>query len=193
MGFFFCSKKCNEQKKKYNNPNPTILLRASFLPGWLHLRSPELHRPSLRVLAVAVCFPVRAGSGRSGRVLRGARSHSGRERSEQSRTLPAPRCTADGGSYCWWLSTPEGLPPHLTHSPPPAPGKGETRETEQRQRRGPGGGSRCWKRRAGGGPVGAASPFCRRAQPVTRGPRGWRTGAYPRPPRSEISTHPVTL
>ncbi|XP_029792664.1 E3 ubiquitin-protein ligase TRIM13 isoform X1 [Suricata suricatta] len=60
-------------------------------------------------------------------------------------------CTADGGN-CWWrLSTPEGLPPHLTHSPPPTPGKGETRETKQRRRPGPGGGSRSWKRRAGGG------------------------------------------
>lgn len=28
LGFFFCSQKCNEQKKKYNNPNPTIVSRV---------------------------------------------------------------------------------------------------------------------------------------------------------------------
>lgn len=86
-------------KKKYNNPNPTILLRTGIPPRQL-LREKALRvacalsRPSPQVCAIHVRFPASRA-----RRCAGARSPSARKRSEQCGTLPFCRLTAGGGSW----------------------------------------------------------------------------------------------
>lgn len=77
-----------------------------------------------------------------------------------------------------------GRTPASPHPLPPHPHPGERRDPGDgtKAKPGRGGGPRCRERRAvGRGTPGAASPFCGGAQPVTRGPRGRRTGGRTAP------------
>lgn len=99
------------------------MLRAGFLPGRLHRGRRRLPSPALGLgLARSSSRPTPA----PGTTLRGRAQRSGREK----RAAPGPPLFhARRGR--WRLQTPEGRPPHLTHSLPRE--KGETQEAQQRR------------------------------------------------------------
>lgn len=74
LGFFFCSQKCNEQKKKYNNPNPTIVSRVGRAGRRPRPVAGPRARPPLRAAA--------EGSARGGQ--------GGRRRRKDARCSSAP-------------------------------------------------------------------------------------------------------
>lgn len=167
LGFFFCSLKCNEQKKKYNNPNPTILLHAGFLAAPQGQRP----RPRPRPRALGGALSARPAPPRPLQARRPRAAPGG----AAARDPPSP-----GSTQRRRLEAPEGLLPPLTRSSPwerPDPGGGTKANPD------PGGGPRC-RGRAAGGPIGPTSPFCCRRRASARPTQG------PRSPESSLSGSP---
>nr|XP_030738224.1 E3 ubiquitin-protein ligase TRIM13 isoform X5 [Globicephala melas] len=153
-----------KKKVQQSKPNHLVARRLSSQAAPPGTTPPPVararYRPTPRVCAIHVPFPAPGE-----RRFAGARSPSGKERSQQPATLPSPRRTAAGSGHRWRLEIPEGL-----RLPSPTPSPGERRGLASEADRGAG----------GGGPWGGArrrresilQPF----RLLARGARGWRTG-----------------
>ncbi|XP_067569058.1 E3 ubiquitin-protein ligase TRIM13 isoform X3 [Pseudorca crassidens] len=153
-----------KKKVQQSKPNHLVARRLSSQAAPPGTTPPPVararSRPTPQVCAIHVPFPAPGE-----RRFAGARSPSGKERSQQPATLPSPRRTAAGGGHRWRLEIPEGL-----RLPSPTPSPGERRGLASEADRGAG----------GGGPWGGAhrrresilQPF----RLLARGARGWRTG-----------------
>lgn len=153
-----------KKKVQQSKPNHLVARRLSSQAAPPGTTPPPVararSRPTPRVCAIHVPFPAPGE-----RRFAGARSPSGKERSQQPATLPSPRRTAAGGGHRWRLEIPEEL-----RLPSPTPSPGERRGLASEADRGAG----------GGGPWGGArrrresilQPF----RLLARGARGWRIG-----------------
>lgn len=141
LGFFFCSLKCNEQKKKYNNPNPTILLHtlASRLAPET-ATPPASARPGRGPLSARRPFPDAARPARCGLGAPGARSPLGR-----AAAWDPPLSQERSGGGGWRRRKDSCLP-----SPSPSPWERQDAGGGTKPNPDPGGGPRCPGRRAAG-------------------------------------------
>lgn len=170
-----------KKKVQQSKPNHLVARRLSSQAAPPGTTPPPVararSRPSPRVCAIHVPFPAPGA-----RRFAGARSPSGKERSQQPGTLPSPRRTTASGGHLWRLEIPEGLPPPLTHSLP----GGKARPSL-------GGGPRCRGRRAlGRGPsaprihfaaVPTLSAWCPRLEHWPRRGSWWVPSSGPGGPR----------